>query len=167
MTDSGDRTGARESHGRGQLAGGFLFLLFGAGDRVAVAADADRDFRSAGPGLFPLCLGLLLAALSVVYTIRPGLRHAPVRQGGPGEPGGEGSVKPVLGFMAVIAFAAGFLEHLGYSPTACVAVMALLQLLGSRFWRRNLIVALVSGIVAHLVFVKWLQIPFPQGWLGL
>ena len=58
-------------------------------------------------------------------------------------------------------------ERLGYAPTACVVVMALLQLLGPGFRRRNLIIALISGAAAHLVFVHWLQIPFPQGWLGL
>jgi hypothetical protein len=166
MTDSGERTGARESPGRGQLAGGFLFLLFALGTVWLSLRMPIGTFRSAGPGLFPLCLGLLLAALAVVYTIRTGLAMRPLGKR-PGRTRWGGSVQPVLGFMAVIAFAAGFLEHLGYAPTACVAVMALLQLLGARFWRRNLIVALVSGIVAHLVFVKWLQIPFPEGWLGL
>ncbi len=123
-------------------------------------------FRNAGPGLFPLCLGLLLAALAGVYTLRAWLAagravgHAERRPS-------TFSATPVLGFMAAIAFAAAFLERLGYAPTACVVVMALLQLLSPGLWRRNLIIALIAGAAAHWVFVHWLQIPFPQGWIGL
>jgi hypothetical protein len=64
--------------------------------------------------------------------------------------------------MAVIAFAAGFLEHLGYAPTASIVVMALLQILGGSHWRRNLVISLAAGAVSHFLFVRWLQIPFPQ-----
>ena len=53
--------------------------------------------------------------------------------------------------MAVIAFAAGFLEHLGYAPTAFIVVMALLQILGSRYWRRNLLISLAAGAVSHFL----------------
>ena len=152
--------------GGGSLAGGLLFLLFASATVWLSLRMPIGTFRSAGPGLFPLCLGLLLAALATVHTLRAGLARR-LRGRRPGRTGPAGSVAPVLGFMAVIAFAAGFLEHLGYAPTAGVAVMALLQLLGARYWRRNLIIALVAAATAHFVFVQWLQIPFPQGWLGL
>jgi hypothetical protein len=45
--------------------------------------------------------------------------------------------------------------------------MALLQILGGRYWRRNLLIALAASAVSHFLFVTWLQIPFPQGVLGL
>jgi hypothetical protein len=124
-------------------------------------------FRAAGPGLFPLCLGLLLTALSSIFTFTMvmRLRRDLNREGKAA--GGKGSFIPVLGFMVVIAFAAGFLEQVGYAPTAFVVVMALLQILGGRYWRRNLLIALAASAVSHFLFVTWLQIPFPQGVLGL
>lgn len=151
---------------RPRVAAGLVFMVvalltIGLSLRMPVGT-----FRTAGPGLFPLCLGLLLAALAGVYTLRAWLAvgravgHAERRPSAP-------SARSVLGFMAAIAFAAAFLERLGYAPTACVVVIALLQLLGPGFRRRNLIIALIAGAAAHLVFVHWLQIPFPQGWLGL
>jgi hypothetical protein len=69
--------------------------------------------------------------------------------------------------MVIIAFAAGVLEHIGYAPTAFIVVMALLQILGGRYWRRNLFIALAASAVSHFLFVQWLQIPFPRGMMGL
>ena len=152
---------------RNDALGGALIFLFGALTVYLSLRMPLGTFRAAGPGLFPLCLGLLLVVLSSIFTLATVMR---LRRGGRQEgkpPEGTGSVKPVLGFMAVIAFAAGFLEHLGYAPTAFIVVMALLQILGGRYWRRNLLISLAAGAVSHFLFVRWLQIPFPQGVLGL
>jgi hypothetical protein len=148
------------------LAGGILFVLFALATVWLSLRMPIGTFRSAGPGLFPLCLGLLLAVLATVHTLRTALA---LRRAGrrPDRLRREGAIKPVLGFLAAIAFAAGLLEEAGYAPTACVVVFALLQLLSPRSRRRNAVLALASAAVAHLVFVQWLQIPFPQGWLGM
>lgn len=165
MADSPERSSTPDAAGDSP-AGGILLVLFALLTVWLSLRMPIGTFRSAGPGLFPLCLGLLLAALATAHTIRTVL--AARRSGGRSKrPRREGSLKPVVGFMAAIAFAAGLLEHAGYAPTAGVVVFALLQLLGPRFWRRNFILALAAGTVAHLVFVQWLQIPFPQGWLGV
>jgi putative tricarboxylic transport membrane protein len=148
------------------LAAGILFVLFALATVWLSLRMPIGTFRSAGPGLFPLCLGLLLAVLATVHTVRTALA---IRRASPrsARPQREGSLKPVLGFLAAIAFAAALLEHAGYAPTACVVVFALLQLLAPRSRLRNATLALASAAVAHLVFVQWLQIPFPQGWLGV
>jgi hypothetical protein len=73
----------------------------------------------------------------------------------------------VIGFMAVIGFAAGALEYLGYAPTVFLIVCALLQILGREQWRWNLLISLASSAASHFIFIRWLQIPFPQGMLGL
>jgi hypothetical protein len=162
-----DCEGAGSAVKRCDLWGGIGILLFGLLTVFLSLKMPLGTFRAAGPGLFPLCLGLLLVVLSAVFTSAAAMR---LRQDGKREgktPEGRGSLKPVLGFMAVIAFAAGVLEHIGYAPTACLLVMALLQVLSGRSWRRNLLISLAAGAVSHVLFVKWLQIPFPQGVLGL
>ena len=152
---------------RNDAWGGALIFGFGALTVYLSLKMPLGTFRAAGPGLFPLCLGLLLVVLASIFTLAALMR---LRRDGKREgktPEGTGSVKPVLGFMAVIAFAACFLEYLGYATTAFMVVMALLQILGGRYWRRNLLIALAAGAISHFLFVQWLQIPFPQGVLGL
>jgi len=152
---------------RSDACGGVLIFLFGALTVYLSLKMPIGTFRAAGPGLFPLCLGLLLVVLSAAFTLAVvlRLRRAERREGEAS--GGSGSAKPVLGFMAAIAFAAGLLEHIGYAPTAFIVVMALLQILGGRYWRRNLFISIAASAISHFLFVKWLQIPFPQGVLGL
>jgi putative tricarboxylic transport membrane protein len=152
---------------RNDALGGTIILLFGVLTVYLSLKMPLGTFRAAGPGLFPLCLGLLLVVLSSIFTLATvmRLRRDSRRKGK--TPLDTGSVTPVLGSMAVIAFAAGFLEHLGYAPTAFIVVMALLQILGGRYWRRNLLISLAASAVSHFLFVQWLQIPFPQGVLGL
>jgi hypothetical protein len=124
-------------------------------------------FRAAGPGLFPLCLGLLLMVLAVSFTLKIFLQNRQIQETKAASPTPGGSAKPVIGFIAVIGAAAGFLEYLGYAPTAFLTVLALLQILETKKWHWNLLIALLSAAVSHFAFVWWLQIPFPQGWLGL
>jgi putative tricarboxylic transport membrane protein len=152
---------------RNDAVGGTLIFLFGALTVYFSLRMPLGTFRAAGPGLFPLYLGLLLVVLSSIFTLATVMRLRRDRKWVGKTSETPGSVKPVLGFMAVIVFAAVFLEHLGYAPTAFIVVMVLLQILGGRYWRRNLLISLAVGAVSHFLFVQWLQIPFPQGVLGL
>ncbi len=152
---------------RNDAFGGALVCLFGVLTVCLSLKMPIGTFRAAGPGLFPLCLGLLLVVLSAAFTFTTVLRLRRTERRFGAASDTFGSAKPVLGFMAVIAFAAGFLEHLGYAPTAFIVVMALLQILGTNYWRRNLLISMAASAVSHFLFVRWLQIPFPQGWIGL
>lgn len=152
---------------RNDVYGGVLIFIFGALTVALSLGMPIGTLRSAGPGLFPLSLGVLLMLLAGGFTLRSllpnrGTQGATAASAKPG-----GSARPVIGFMAVIGFAAGALEYLGYAPTAFLIVWALLQILGPRKWGGNLVIALASGAVCHIIFIRWLQIPFPQGWLGL
>jgi putative tricarboxylic transport membrane protein len=152
---------------RNDAFGGALVCLFGVLTVYLALRMPIGTFRAAGPGLFPLCLGLLLVVLSAAFTLTAVKRHRQAERRPEDASDASGSAKPVLGFMAVIAFAAGFLEHLGYAPTAFIVVMALLQILGARYWRRNLMISMAASAISHFLFVRWLQIPFPQGFIGL
>jgi putative tricarboxylic transport membrane protein len=155
-----------EDVNRNDAIGGLIVLLFGILTVCLSLKMPLGTFRAAGPGLFPLCLGILLVALSAIFTLATLMRLRRQTRREEHTSKETGSVKPVLGFMAVIAFTAGFLEHLGYAPMVFILVMALLQILGGRYWRRNLLISLAAGAVSHFLFVQWLQIPFPKGVLG-
>lgn len=152
---------------RNDVCGGVLILMFGALTVYLSLRMPIGSFRAAGPGLFPLSLGILLMLLAAGFALGSILRNRRAQKAKAASPAPGGSVKPVIGFMAVIGFAAASLEHLGYALTAFLIVLALLQILGSKKWRWNLLISLASSAASHFVFVWWLQIPFPQGVLGL
>jgi hypothetical protein len=48
-----------------------------------------------------------------------------------------------------------------------VLLVVLLRILGVIQWRRNLLISIVTIAVGYLIFVHWLKIPLPMGWLSL
>ncbi len=122
-------------------------------------------FRAAGSGLFPLCLGLLLMLLAGLYLLQ--LRRL-ARACAPGEPGSRHLDRGRMGqFLAAVGGATFLLTPLGYPLTAFLLMLALLRILELRRWSVNLAISLLTAAASHLLFVRWLQIPLPRGWIGL
>lgn len=147
--------------------GGALIFLFGMLTAYLSSRMEIGTLRAAGPGLFPLWLGILLMALSGTYTIGIVLRSRRENRTEPESPEVSTSNRPVVFFLAAMASAVVLLGVGGYAVTAFVLVLALLQILGMKRWRSNILIALLAGGVSYFLFVRWLKIPFPKGWLGL
>jgi putative tricarboxylic transport membrane protein len=148
---------------RRDALGGLVVGLFGVLTILLSLQMPIGTFRAAGSGLFPLSLGLLLVLLSALYVGSLWLQSAPsavapARVEAPG---------PLLGCLGVLALAPLLLQPLGYPLVAFLLMLALLRILGIRRWRVNVLVSLGTAAVAYVLFVRWLQIPLPKGWLGL
>jgi hypothetical protein len=46
-------------------------------------------------------------------------------------------------------------------------MLALLRILGVKRWRFNLPLSFITAAVCYFLFVQWLKIPLPKGWIGL
>jgi hypothetical protein len=123
--------------------------------------------RAAGSGLFPLGLGVLLMALASVFLLTLGVQAPPPAQPAAGGPAAPESPRQVLLFLGTSALATLLLGPLGYPPSALVLLVVLLRILGVIQWRRNLLISIVTIAVGYLIFVHWLKIPLPMGWLSL
>lgn len=116
--------------------------------------------RMPGSGFFPLALGLALMALAAghgvqLYLARP---QAPAPQDG-------GAARRVALFVAGVIAAVALLQPLGYTLSSFLLMLVLLQILGVRRWYTSTAIALASAAACHVVFVRWLKIPLPSGWL--
>ncbi len=144
------------------VGGGVALLMLGLVTSLLSLQLPIGTFRAAGSGLFPLCLGLLLMALSGVYLLQLGRAAA-----------GAGISPPHVGrrrmaaFLAAVGAATFLLASLGYAFTALLLMIALLRILELRRWSLNLTISLLTAAASHLLFVRWLQIPLPRGWMGL
>jgi len=121
--------------------------------------------RMPGSGLFPLGLGLILMGLAACQMLQPRLRAAASAKSGGGT--ADGSAHRVLVFMGIMALATALLDLLGFPLVAFLLMLALLQLLGVRRWRDSALIALLTAGASYILFVRWLQIPLPKGWIGL
>lgn len=136
-----------------------LLLIFS----VAFAAGALKYYSWWGPGgpgsaFMPLCLGVVMAALSLYFLVRSLRSPWP---GGAWLPRGEGlrSILVVLG--ATVLFVAA-LKVVGMILGTALYLAALIGYLGRHRWWVTLGVAVAAALVNWLVFVHWLRVPFPE-----
>jgi hypothetical protein len=127
--------------------------------------------RMPGTGLFPLVLGVMLMGLAATHAVRLFLaRPKPVAPGvaaaAAPQPKRDGATQRVALFMGAVVVATALLTTLGYPLTSFLLMLALLWVLGVRKPHVAGSIALGSAVVCYFVFVQWLKIPLPSGWLG-
>jgi hypothetical protein len=151
---------------RDEALGGIVIFLFGAVTTLLSLKMPIGTFRMAGTGMFPLCLGILLMILSGIFVLKLLLQERKI-------PAKEESVKisglkrPMILFLATIALATLLFNQLGYPLISFLLMLGLLRILGMKRWSVVLPLSLVTAVISYFLFVQWLQIPLPKGWIGL
>lgn len=148
------------------MAPDLLLLLLGGITTLASPHLPIGTLHRPGSGFFPLILGLLLMGLAAGHLVQV-WRSAPNRVGAAPAPAGRGSVGRVLLFLGAIALAIALLDGLGFPVVAFLLMVALLEIFGIRRRRDSVLIALCTAVAAYILFVQWLQIPLPKGWIGL
>jgi hypothetical protein len=67
----------------------------------------------------------------------------------------------------MMALATLFLNSLGYPLIAFLLMAALLKILGMKRWPANIVLSLATAAASYFLFIQWLKIPLPKGWLGI
>lgn len=145
---------------------GIILFLFGGITAVFSLRMPIGTFRMAGSGLFPLCLGLLLMALSGLLLLTIYFGGERITEEKAKIVFIPGYVKQILPFFATLVLATLFFKELGYPLTSFLLLLSLLRILGVNRWTTNVPLSLVTVGASYLLFVKWLQIPLPKGWIG-
>jgi hypothetical protein len=122
-----------------------------------------------GTGLFPLVLGVMLMGLAATQAVRLYLAQPktelPDAPAAP-QPKRDGATQRVVLFMGAVVVATALLTTLGYPLTSFFLMLALLWVLGVRKPHVAGTIALGSAVACYFVFVQWLKIPLPSGWIG-
>ncbi len=152
---------------RDELIEGAVLFLCGGVTVVLSLRMPIGTFRMAGSGLFPLCLGIILMLLALLYLANLLLQRD--AKGHPGQTAGAtpGAAGQMLLFFGASALGVLGLNILGYPLTAFLLMLLLLRILGIR--RPVLLVALplLAAAGSYLLFVQFLKIPLPKGLIGL
>jgi putative tricarboxylic transport membrane protein len=135
-----------------------------------------------GPGLFPLVTGLALL-LAAAWLFAAAGRGAP--RADEDTPGARAAVAPgpepssprpasapaasrrraALAMAAAVVLYAAVLPVAGFLASSFALVVVAARLMGAPGWWRP--IALAAGVCAasHVLFVVWLGVPLPAGWL--
>jgi len=151
-----------------EAMGGVILFFFGGITTLLSLRMPIGTFRAAGTGMFPLLLGIILMILSGLFLLNLFLHkekelekeEAPVEAA-------PGSLTPVILFLGMMALATLFLNSLGYPLIAFLLMVALLKILGMKRWLANILLSLATAAASYFLFMQWLKIPLPKGWLGI
>ena len=147
-------------------ADALVLLLFGALTALASLQLPLGTLHRPGSGFFPLILGLLLMGLAAGHLVQA-WRSTPSRVDAAPAPAEGGSVGRVLLFLGAMVLGTALLEVLGFPLVAFLLMLGLLEILGIRRRRDSILIALCTAVAAYVLFVQWLKIPLPKGWIGL
>jgi hypothetical protein len=150
-----------------EMASVIVLFLFGAVTALLSLRMPIGTFRMAGTGMFPLFLGILLMILSGAFILK--IFFQDKKEQVKKKASIESSESPVqlILFLGTMALATLFFNRLGYPLISFLLMVALLRILGIKRWRLNILISVVTAVGSYFLFVKWLDIPMPKGWIGL
>ncbi len=152
---------------REEMIGGIILFLFGAVTTLLSLRMPIGTFRTAGTGMFPLFLGILLMFLSCIFLLKLFYqgKKTTVRRDSVAEV--RGSPIQLILFWGTMVLATTFFNQLGYPLTSFLLLVALLRTLGMKQWILNILLSFMTAVASYFLFVQWLQIPLPKGFIGL
>jgi putative tricarboxylic transport membrane protein len=146
---------------------GMVLLLFGMVTIILALRMPIGTFRAAGTGMFPLILGILLMILSGAFILKIYFqgKEDQVKKGASIE--SSGSPIQLILFLGTMVLAALFFNQLGYPLISFLLMLGLLRILGMKRWGLNILISVVTAVGSYFLFVQWLNIPMPKGWIGI
>ncbi len=146
---------------------GVVIFLFGLITTVLSLRMPVGSFRMAGTGMFPLILGILLMILSGTSVLKIFFQGKDKKTKKEASIESSESLMQLILFFGVMVLATLFFNRLGYLLTSLLLMLALLRTLGVKKWTFILPLSLMTAIACYFLFVRWLQIPLPKGWIGI
>jgi hypothetical protein len=152
---------------RDEIIVGIVIFLFGGMTTLLSLRMPIGTFRIAGTGMFPLILGILLMFLSGVFILKIFFQgqKAQVKKEAPIE-SSESPIQLIL-FLGTMVLATLFFNRLGYPLVSFLLMLGLLRILGMKRWGLNILISVVTAVGSYFLFVRWLDIPMPKGWIGI
>jgi hypothetical protein len=146
---------------------GIVIFLFGAATVLLSLRMPLGTFRMAGTGMFPLLLGILLMILSGIFVLKVFSQGMAAKVKKEPSPESSGSPIQLILFLGTMVFATLFFNRLGYPLISFLLMLGLLRILGIKRWGLNILISVVAAVGSYFLFVKWLDIPMPKGWIGI
>jgi hypothetical protein len=146
---------------------GVVIFLFGLITTVLSVRMPIGNFRMAGTGMFPLLLGILLMILSVIFVLKNFFQKKEKQVKKEASIESSESPRQLVLFLGTMALVTLFFQELGFPLSALLLMLALLRVLGVKRWTLTLPLSFMTAVACYFLFVQWLKIPLPKGWIGI
>jgi putative tricarboxylic transport membrane protein len=152
---------------RDEIIVGIVIFLFGAATVLLSLRMPIGTFRIAGTGMFPLFLGILLMILSGGFVLKIFFQGKEKQVKKEVSPESTGFPIQLILFLGLMVLATLFFNQLGYPLISFLLMLGLLRILGIKRWGLNILISVVTAVGSYFLFIKWLDIPMPKGWIGI
>ena len=149
------------------LASGLFLFAFGL--FLAIKSLGLSVWSKFGPdeGFFPLAVAIIIMGLSVAVLFKAVLSFK-ARQSG--KKTGKGDSRPLDGlkvssYVVLMLLYGVLMEKVGFLITSTLFLFLILKLVERESWARTIFVGLVSIVTSYVLFVYFLGVPLPKGFL--
>ncbi|HYB19474.1 MAG TPA: tripartite tricarboxylate transporter TctB family protein [Thermodesulfobacteriota bacterium] len=123
---------------------------------------------ASGPeaGFYPLILGVIIISLSFFLVLkssilsRPRMAEKPVEQGM-----GQIHLHKVFAYLILVLLYGILVEKVGFVLTSALLLFLILKFVERQGWKATLAVGVASIVISYTLFVYFLQVPLPRGFL--
>ncbi|MCX7965648.1 MAG: tripartite tricarboxylate transporter TctB family protein [Syntrophorhabdaceae bacterium] len=150
-----------------ELIAAIVLFIFGLVTVILSLKMPIGNFRTAGSGLFPLCLGILLMLLVLIHAVKSLLAKKSLKEIKVTIYEATTEVKNVVFFLIIVVLSILLFSTIGYFLFAFLLMLFLVRILGDKRWVFNIILSLITAAASYVLFIHWLKIPLPKGILGM
>lgn len=136
------------------LAASLVTAAVGVLGAILAVALGVGSLAQPGPGLWPLGVSIVIAALSLIQIVVG-------RHGGDGEKFGRASWMAAAGFASLIVFVA-LLPIIGFEIPTLLMAFLWMRVLGHEKWVSTIVGSVLITVAFYLVFVVALQTSIPH-----
>jgi putative tricarboxylic transport membrane protein len=123
-----------------------------------------------GPGFYPSVVGVFLvltAAVCFGIALWDARKERSATAPTVAEPENTKRIgTPTLQLLALLVFYAGSLPYIGFLLSISVFLLLSMRIFGYQNWTRSIVVTVLIAGASYMVFVHWLSVPLPRGFLG-
>ncbi len=134
--------------------GPLLLVILGVAAVPAARGLGLGELRTPGPGLWPFMVAILLTATALVLLVIDDPEDY--------EPWTRGTLGIALVLVSLGVFIVLF-QEIGFLIPAMLMLLFWLRIFAKEPWRWAVPLAVIGGLVFHLLFVEALGVPFPDG----
>jgi hypothetical protein len=146
------------------LSGLFLLVLSAVTCMMAYRLGLG-DVHNPGPGLIPIGVAALLFLMSVGLVLRSFFEAIKAPQKKEVFKGMERK-RVVLVLGSLLGYGITF-NTLGFNICTFLLMVLLLGVVGHQKWWLTLVISIFTVLCTYLIFVAWLECPFPRGPFGI
>ena len=122
------------------------------------------DWSEPGPGFMPFWSGIVLAVMAV-FLLLGSFKRREWQAMPPFFPLADSWKRVVMAFLAMVAYLLLF-KIIGFTLMNFVFIAFLLKTIFPQNWKRTLITACATAILARLLFINFLETQLPLGFFG-